>query len=68
MTKPDKWVIIEITVENKIYHKVFASFYGGYLDEDSWKINSGINKLEENDTHYYFHGYSGSVYRCQKGQ
>ena len=59
---PDKWVIIK-TPE---IHKVFASWAGGYLDGDRWKLNSGIEKVEEDENHYYFFGYSGSCYKCHK--
>lgn len=65
MQTPDKWIILKIGTENPIY-KVFATWYGGYLGNDSWKINSGINKVEEDDSFYYFYGYSGSCYKCHK--
>ena len=81
---PDKWVVIKITRENgEALYKVFASYYGGYLGSDSWKLNSGIKEIL---THSTFHncdpdeqeecfkrdyidfiGYSGSVYRCVIG-
>lgn len=68
MTTPDKWVILKLTEkdsEESIY-KVFASFYGGYLDGDSWKINSGIESVEikEDNKFISFKGYSGSSYEC----
>jgi len=63
--KPDKWVVIKIGEESPVY-KVFASWYGGYLDGDSWKMNSGITKIEETDKSFLFHGYSGSIYECNK--
>lgn len=66
MKIPDKWVIVKIDDDDLLY-KVFASFYGGYLDGDSWKMNSGIAKVEEDDKSFMFYGYSGSVYRCMKG-
>jgi hypothetical protein len=63
--KPDKWLVIKIGVSEPIY-KVFASWYGGYLDGDSWKINSGISEVQKEGDHIDFHGYSGSCYRCHK--
>lgn len=63
--KPDKWLVIKIGVSKPIY-KVFASWYGGYLDGDSWKINSGISEVQKEGDHIDFHGYSGSCYRCHK--
>ena len=65
LVTPDSWVILKIK-NTKSFYKVFATWTGGYLDGDSWKINSGITKVEEDDTHYYFYGYSGSCYACKK--
>ena len=64
--KPDNWVIIEITVDDETYYKVLAGWSGGYLDGDSWRMNSGIVSVEEDDEYYYFKGFSGSVYKCRK--
>ena len=63
---PDKWVVIKIKIKDTITHKVFANWYGGWTGSDSWKLNSGITKIEEDGQCYLFHGYSGSVYRCHK--
>ena len=62
--KPDKWVIIHIP-QNNIY-KVFATWAGGYLGGDRWRLNSGINHIEEDQDYYYFFGHSGSCYECHK--
>lgn len=63
MYTPDNWIIIKI----KDFYKVLCGTSGGYLEEDSWKMNSGISKIEEDDEAYYIHGFSGSVYKCRKG-
>jgi hypothetical protein len=66
---PDKWVVVKIT--GKDYppiHKVFASWYGGYLDGDSWKLNSGITSAWKEGSCYMFDGNSGSTYTCHKAQ
>ena len=70
MYNPDNWVIIKINVDEPFY-KVLAGWSGGlrtggYLDGDSWRMNSGIEKVIEEYEHYLFHGASGSVYRCHK--
>lgn len=62
----DYWVILKFSHKNEIYYKVFATFVGGYLDEDRWKMNSGIVSVEENDDSYLFKGLSGSIYKCDK--
>jgi hypothetical protein len=63
---PDKWIIIKGTVNNKTIFKVLAGWSGSYLEGQSWRINSGITKVEVNDDSYLFHGHSGSVYKCRK--
>ena len=63
---PDKWVMLRFTHKGQDVYKILASFYGGYLDGDSWKLNSGVTKVEQDDKYYYFHGSSGSVYACHK--
>lgn len=69
METPDKWVILKIIHDEEILYKVFATWYGGYLGADSWKLNSGIKDIEIplEDTYVDFIGYSGSRYRCQDG-
>lgn len=64
---PDNWVIIKMSKDDDIFYKVLAGWSGGYLDGDSWRLNSGITKIEEKKDSYLFYGYSGSVYECRKG-
>lgn len=64
---PDTWVVLEITNNGNTMHKVFAGWYGGFAGSDSWKLNSGIVRVEKDGTCYLFHGSSGSVYRCPEG-
>jgi hypothetical protein len=64
---PDKWVVVKI--DNSLdtpFYKVFATWAGGYLDGDRWKLNSGIKSVESDDDYYYFIGHSGSCYKCHK--
>lgn len=60
--EPESWVVLKIPDG----YKVFATWTGGYLDGDSWKINSGIKEVEEDYNNYYFIGFSGSCYKCDK--
>src|SRR6056300_266090 len=65
---PDNWVILKIK-EGKYdrgFYKVLAGWSGGYLDGDSWRMNSGITRVEEDGDYYKFYGSSGSCYRCHK--
>lgn len=64
---PDKWQIVKIFGKYiPLTYKVFACWYGGYLNGDSWKMNSGISKVTEEEDYYLFEGFSGSVYKCHK--
>ena len=65
--EPDNWVIVEIEQDNgQPFHKVLGGWSGGYLDGNTWRMNSGIDKVITDEDHYEIHGYSGSVYRCRK--
>ena len=65
--RPDKWVVVRITgADSPPIHKVFACWYGGFADGDSWKLNSGITKATLDGNVYSFEGSSGSVYECHK--
>ena len=66
---PDYWVIVEITSSNDKVRKVFASWYGGFINGDSWRLSSGITEiLDINDEYYEIHNESGSVYICNKNR
>ena len=62
---PEKWVIIKIENGEALY-KVFGTWAGGYLGSDRWKINSGIVEVKQDENNYYFIGFSGSCYKCNK--
>lgn len=62
---PDNWVVIHIKGDNPHY-RVLAGWSGGYTQGDSWKLNSGITKVIEEDDYYLFIGSSGSTYACHK--
>jgi len=63
---PDRWMVLSITNNAKTHYRVFGSWGGGYLNGDSWKLNSGITKATLVDGVYYFEGSSGSVYECRE--
>lgn len=63
---PDKWVIIKFKDKEKSWYKVLGSWSGGYLDGDSWRMSSGLNKIAEQGEYYLMHNDSGSVYKCHK--
>lgn len=62
---PDVWQVVQIQSERYgTVFKVLAGWYGGYLNGDSWKLNSGISNIDFNNGCYHFEGYSGSTYIC----
>lgn len=71
---PDCWVVIKITntdtllaTENdEVLYKVLAGWGGGYLNGDSWRMNSGIDLVFDHDREIHFYGHSGSTYICHK--
>jgi len=63
---PDRWLMVRLSNDGKVHYRVFATWAGGYLDADEWKLNSGVTQLKETETHYLFDGSSGSVYKCEK--
>lgn len=69
-TTPDGWSVIKIDTslidDNEPFYKVFASWKGGYLDGDSYRFNSGITRVTEDENYFYFFGESGSCYKCHK--
>ena len=56
--KPDTWVMLEITDGKDTFYKIFGGWSGGYLDGDSWRMNSGVETVTEDDDYYYFKGAS----------
>lgn len=64
--EPDNWVVLKIINGDETFYKVFGGWSGGYLDGDSWRLNSGIIAFEDQSPLYGFYGYSGSVYWCHK--
>lgn len=60
---PDNWVIIKFSGDDPHY-RVLGGWSGGYLYGDSWRLNSGIVRVEENGDRLEFYGASGSCYSC----
>ena len=63
---PNRWLMVRLTTDSKCHYRVFATWSGGYLDGDSWKLNSGVVQVTETEDKYSFHGFSGSLYVCRK--
>ena len=67
--KPNNWVIVKIMDDDGALqgYKVLGGWSGGYLDGDSWRMNSGITSYKDNGDSYSFYGFTGSEYKCNKG-
>ena len=63
---PPNWVVLKVVLKGETIYKVFGGWRGGYLDGDRWRMNSGISGVEEDDQYFYFEGFSGSCYKCDK--
>jgi hypothetical protein len=64
---PDNWIILKFSSsEYGDVYKVLAGWSGGYLDGSSWKLNSGITKIEDAGVNYHVYGYTNSVYILHK--
>jgi hypothetical protein len=61
----DNWVVLKFDGDDPHY-RVLAGWSGGYITGNSWRMNSGITKVEEDESFFYFYGSSGSRYRCNK--
>lgn len=65
---PDNWVVIEVKAKGEdTNYRILAGWSGGYLDGDSWRLNSGITKARRIKKGWKFYGYSGSCYICRDG-
>jgi hypothetical protein len=62
---PDGWTIVKVEGSDPHY-RVFGSWSGGYLDGDSWRLNSGITRCIKEQGNYIFEGTSGSIYICHE--
>lgn len=62
---PDNWVVIKIK-HYEPHYRVLAGWSGGYTQGDSWRMNSGIVRVEQDDHNFYFYGHSGSSYQCRR--
>lgn len=63
---PDRWVMLEFNTKGETMYKILAGWSGSYTHGESWKLNSGITEVKEDEDYFYFSGYSGSVYKCHK--
>lgn len=74
MRNCDGFVILKITDNKEIMYRLFTCTAGGYLSNDSWRVDSGIVSIEEDDEYngdgsvYFIYGVSGSVYQVHEDQ
>ena len=64
MNVPHYWVVVKVTNGHDVHYRLFGTWSGGYLHGDNWRLNSGITEVTRDGDYYYFHGASGSCYKC----
>jgi hypothetical protein len=65
--QPDRWVLVKLEAYKETIYKILASWYGGYLGSDYWRLSSGLVSRIDVDGRYVLRNESGSTYRCSKG-
>jgi hypothetical protein len=63
---PDNWLLIKVDNPKDPHYRILGGWSGGYAKGDTWRLNSGVASHEEDKDYYYFHGSSGSTYKCNK--
>jgi len=63
---PDNWVVLKSTLGDETSYKVLGGWSGSFTWGDSWRLNSGIVKVDIGEKYITFHGHSGSEYVCHK--
>lgn len=64
--KPLHWLLLEIKQPDKTTVKILSGFAGGYLEGDSWRLSTDVEKIEDNDNEYIVTTKSGSTYLLLK--
>lgn len=62
MLKPDGFVVLKY----EGMYKLFSVWRGGYLGNDSWRLNSGITRITFENDIYTVYGNSSTVYQVHK--
>lgn len=66
---PDRWMVVELKFSEEMgggtQTRVLAGWSGGYLDGDSWKLSSPVQKVHKTKDAIEFYNASGSVYVCK---
>lgn len=62
----DGFKLLRITTHVGTYFKVFGGRAGGYVDSDTWRLNSGVYSAMYDTNWWYFYGNSGSCYKVPR--
>lgn len=65
---PDSWVLVKISDGQETIVKCLGGWSGSYLYGSSWRLSSGVTKIEDKNDDFIITNYSGSVYLCPKGR
>ncbi len=64
---PDRWFIVNMTLDGDTTQHVFSGSYGGYTGSDSWRMSTAIETIVREDKVYKFETRSGTSYECHIG-
>lgn len=60
---PDEWILLDYTDSSDPHYRIYAVWDSW---ANSWRVNSGIVSVTEDEGFYYFRGYTNSTYKCDK--
>lgn len=58
----EQWHVLKVENGHKVLYRLLSATSDHFYDR--WRLNSGIINFFINDDYIDFHGYSGSIYRC----
>lgn len=60
--KPDLWQLVQFNSTATPTYHILASWYGGYLGSDSWRLSTQIELVEDHPDYWLVTTRSGSQY------
>lgn len=61
---PDRWFIVNMTLDGETTQHVFSGGYGGYGGSDTWRLSTKIVSTVKKDKVFEFETISGTQYAC----
>lgn len=61
---PDRWIIVNMTLDGNTTQHVFSGGYGGYCGSDTWRLSTKIESIVKKDKIFEIETISGTQYSC----